>query len=184
MIPKPSTAQALAVLIEQQAMDGTHFIVKTAYDSTESDNSVAIQVVDLAPPVVTVGEVTFVDTNHAAGVISGSVTIAAGSSEITGYNIYWGRDSDNTIAMGNPGLLGEYFYLSTTPSSIPTLTSSPDVVQVEVQLDVAETTSTWPGLSVSELLAARWTGFLDIAIAGTYSFTLPGFGQGRFLFSK
>ena len=176
MIPKPSTAQALAVLIEQQAMAGTHFIVKTAYDSTESDNSVAIEVVDLAPPVVTVGEVTFVDTNHAAGVISGSVTIAAGSSEITGYNIYWGRDSNNTIAMGNPGLLGEYFYLSNAPFSMPTFPSSPDVVQVEVQLDVAETTTTWPGLTSSELFAARWTGFIDIATSGTYSFTFPGFG--------
>ena len=59
---------------------------------------------------------------------------------------------------------------------MPTFPSSPDVVQVEVQLDVAETTTTWPGLTSSELFAARWTGFIDIATSGTYSFTFPGFG--------
>ena len=172
MIPKPSGSQDLAVLIENQALAGTHFIVKTAYNSTESDNSVAIQVVDLSPPVLDVGAVIFLDTNTAAGIISGSVTIAAGSSDITGFNIYWGRDSNNTIAMGNPGLLGEFFYLSSSPTSIPTLSGTPDVVQVEAQLNQPETTNTWPGLSVSENFAALWTGYINITTGGSYFFTL------------
>ena len=172
MIPKPSGSQDLVVFIENQALIGTHFIVKTAFNSTESDSSLALEIVDLSPPAVTVGEVTFVDTNTAIGIIGGGVTIAAGASEILGYNIYWGRDSDNTIAMGNPGLLGEYFYLSSTPNSMPALTSSPDVVQIESQLNQPETTNVWPGLSVSENFAARWTGYINITTGGTYFFTL------------
>ena len=111
VIPKPSGSQDLAYLIENQQPPGSHFIVKTAYDSTESDAILAIPIGDLSPPEVSVGQVTFTDTNNAVGMIGGSVTIAAYSSDITGFNIYWARDSSNLISQGNPGLLGEYFLL-------------------------------------------------------------------------
>ena len=119
LIPKPSGSQDLAVLIESQELIGSYFIVKTGYNSTESDASVALEVVDWYPPQLPVGAVTFTDTNTDEGIISGSVTVAAGSSDITGFNIYWARDSSNLISQGNPGLSGEYFYLSSPPSSMP-----------------------------------------------------------------
>ena len=172
LIPKPSGSQDLAVLIESQQLIGSYFIVKTGYNSTESDASVAVEVVDWSPPQLQVGEVTFTDTNNAEGIISGSVTITAGSSDITGFNIYWARDSSNLISQGNPGLSGEYFYLSSTPSSMPDFSAAPDLVQVETQLNQPETTSPWPGLTVTANFAARWTGYINITAAGNYFFTL------------
>ena len=46
VIPKPSGSQDLAYLIENQQPPGSHFIVKTAYDSTESDAILAIPIGD------------------------------------------------------------------------------------------------------------------------------------------
>ena len=172
LIPKPSGSQDLAVLIESQELIGSYFIVKTGYNSTESDASVALEVVDWYPPQLPVGAVTFTDTNTDEGIISGSVTVAAGSSDITGFNIYWARDSSNLISQGNPGLSGEYFYLSSPPSSMPDFSAAPDVVQVETQLNQPETTSPWPGLTVTANFAARWTGYINITAAGNYFFTL------------
>ena len=55
---------------------------------------------------------------------------------------------------------------------MPDLSAAPDVVQVETQLNQPETTSPWPGLTVTANFAARWTGYINITAAGNYFFTL------------
>ena len=170
-VPKPSGSQDLFVLLERVVPPGTHFIVKSAYNSSESDASVAVQIQDLAPADLGVGEVSFTDTNGVAGNISGDVVIGEGSSGVLGFNVYWGQDSSTPILAGSPGLWGEYFYLSST--AMPDFTDLvPDLVQVDSQLAQSSTYSGWPGTPGSANVAARWTGYINITTAGRYIFTL------------
>ncbi|CAJ1364916.1 unnamed protein product [Effrenium voratum] len=182
MIPKPEHLHDLQVQLERQQLIGSHFIVKAAYDSTESDTSVAVEIQDLAPEEIPVGNLSFSDTHLAMGYIGGSLEIGQSVSGITGYRIYWGSNSTHLIAPGFAGLEGQYFYLSYSPDSIPDMDSLvPDLVKIDLQVFQAQTLSAWPGLSVEDNFAVRWTGYVKIEAAGMYRFTLDS-DEGSRLF--
>ncbi|CAJ1349270.1 unnamed protein product [Effrenium voratum] len=173
MIPKPAHLHDLQVQIDRQQLIGSHFIVKVAYNSTESDSSVAVEIQDLAPEELIVGNLSFSDTNLSMGYIGGSLEIGEAGSGISGYRVYWGSNSTHLIAPGVAGLEGQYFYLSYSPDSIPGMDSLvPDLVKIDLEVNQVQTLSAWPGLSVEDHFAARWTGYVKIEAPGTYRFTL------------
>ena len=135
-LPKPEGSQDIALTIDAQELVGSHFIVKTAYNLTESDASLALEIRDLAPNNIPVDSVSFTDTDLGEGVVGGSMSIST-SASASGFRVYWGQNSTHAITGGSPGLQAEYFYLVADRyyPVIPDLDSmQPDLVQVEDQV--------------------------------------------------
>src|SRR5262245_23186430 len=76
-----------------------------------------------------------------------------------------GQDAD-------PGLVAEYFKLSATPATFPTLpaTAKPILVRVEKNVDYGEVDGEFHGTRLSENFYARWTGILRVEKEGKTQF--------------
>ena len=90
-LPKPEGQQDLALPIAPQPLVGTHFIVKLAYDLTESDASIALAIQDVAPNQLAIDTFTFTDTDLGTGVIGGQISISTAAS-VSGFRVYWGQN--------------------------------------------------------------------------------------------
>ncbi len=69
------------------------------------------------------------------------------------------RDAD-TLVETDPGLVGEYFILTDTPSGFPDVAGKkPSIVRVDKQVNFQ---GNFAGLGLQDNFCARWTGLLRV----------------------
>ncbi|MFN0040815.1 MAG: LamG-like jellyroll fold domain-containing protein, partial [Burkholderiales bacterium] len=117
----------------------------------------------------------------AAGDVDGDgiddIAVAVTSGSSSKVYLIFGRE--NWAASANAdqdaGLFGEYFYLGGVSQIVnfPNYNSlTPDLTRVDAQVNFANTGGTFPGVSDSDVFAARWTGQIRIDVAGATTFFL------------
>jgi len=71
------------------------------------------------------------------------------------------------------GLRVEYFYLESGPSNVAALDGlTPDVVQVDTEINIPSTRDPWDGLTQADKFGAVWSGGIWIVAPGAYTFSL------------
>jgi Tfp pilus assembly protein FimT len=70
-----------------------------------------------------------------------------------------------------PGVKAEFFYRSSASAQYPSQTGEvAGLTRTDLTINYPSTTSAWPGLSQNDNFAARFTGLVQIATGGDYTF--------------
>jgi hypothetical protein len=150
-------------------------------DGSISSSGVSVSLADFYPPANPPASVSFQDTDGREGYIAGdiSLTPASGGSATT-YTVYFGSSATEKVGPAySPGLTAEFFivsqgsFIGAPPvGALDGLT--PDVTRTDSMIGYSPSSTQGNyhfnlGGPVPEF-AARWTGFVQIESAGSYTF--------------